>query len=204
MALAYPPHYPLPTKSLTKFSDQFFTPKLTVDQKNLEQLKINYSINTNLPILALCPGAAFGEAKCWPEKYYLELATLQSKKNWQVWILGIKKDLQLNEFSPNIINFSGKVSLLDSIDLLSLADLVVCNDSGLMHIAASFNKKIIATYGPTSPTFTPPLADYVKIVNKHLPCSPCFARTCPLGHHKCMQQITVTEISNYIEHLYNL
>ena len=205
IALAYPTNYPLTstltTTSSTTLLDPNFTPKLTVNTKNLEELKLKFSINTtnNLPILALCLGAAFGEAKCWPEQYYLELATMQVNKKWQVWIFGTKPDLQINNPSPQILNFSGKTSLLDTIDLLSLADVVVCNDSGLMHIAASFNKKIIAIYGATSPKFTPPLAEHVKIINKNLPCSPCFARTCPLGHHKCMQQITVEEISNCIQ-----
>ena len=205
IALAYPANYPLPVESPTKLLDQRFIPKLKVNTKNLDELKLKFSINTNnnLPILALCLGAAFGEAKCWPEQYYLELATMQAKKQWQVWLFGTKPDLQITDPSPQILNFSGKTKLLDTTDLLSLANVVVCNDSGLMHIAASFNKKIIAIYGATSPTFTPPLAEQIQIINKNLPCSPCFARTCPLGHHKCMQQITVEEISNYIQNMYN-
>jgi heptosyltransferase-2 len=196
IALAYQANYPLPNEQPT--------PKLTVNQENIDQLKLKFAINTNnnLPVLALCLGAAFGEAKCWPEEYYLELASMQVKKQWQVWLFGTKPDLQITDPSSQILNFSGKTKLLDTIDLLSLADVVVCNDSGLMHIAASFNKKIIAIYGATSSKFTPPLAEHVQIINKHLPCSPCFARTCPLGHHKCMKQITVEEISNCIQNMY--
>ena len=86
--------------------------------------------------------------------------------------------------------------MLETVDLLSLIDLIVCNDSGLMHIAASLQKKIVAIYGPTSEQHTPPLlsADKFRIINKHLPCSPCFARQCPLKHHACMRSITVQEV----------
>ena len=192
VALAYPPNYPLP---------KLLLPQLMVDPVMLEQAKIKFSININpdLPILALSLGAAFGEAKCWPEEYFIKLAYMAANK-FNVWIFGIKKDLSINH-SANIINFSGKTNLLEIIDLLSLADVVVCNDSGLMHIAASLNKKIIAIYGATSQEFTPPLADNVKIINKKLSCSPCFARTCPLKHHNCMRQISVEEVFDGVKEM---
>jgi heptosyltransferase II len=202
IALAYPAHYNLPSLLL----NQVIKPKLIIDPDNLILLKNKFNINnlSKLPILALCIDAAFGVAKCWPEEYYIKLAEHKIKQNWQVWIFGTKPNLSINNSSNLILNFSGKTSLIDTIDLLSLVDVVVCNDSGLMHIAASFNKKIIAIYGPTSSEFTPPIADCVKIVNKNLQCSPCFARTCPLGHHKCMKEITVELINNEIDKIYNL
>ena len=182
-------------------TDPLLRPKLIADPNNINLLKQKFNIKDNVPILALCLGAAFGEAKCWPNKYYIELAKIQAKHNWQVLLLGIDNNIQIDSNSPLIVNLLGKTSLLDTIDLLSLSQVIVCNDSGLMHIAASFNKNIIAIYGATSPTFTPPLADNVIIINKNLPCSPCFARVCPLKHHNCMQQITVQEISNYINNI---
>lgn len=173
-------------------------PKLTVDFKNLEKTKFKFlskSYNNKLPVLALGVGAAFGEAKCWPEDYFLTLAYIVAKiHKFNVWIFGTSKNLNINTSLPNIINFSGKTNLLETIDLLYLSDIVVCNDSGLMHIAASLSKKIIAIYGPTTEEFTPPLCDTYKVINKHLSCSPCFARTCRLKHHNCMRQITVDEV----------
>lgn len=192
VALAYPAKCELPT--------QIPNPTLMADQENVVRLMSEFSISNKLPVLALCLGAAFGEAKCWPEEYYIELAKTQIKKNWQVWIFGTNKNLTIEDNSGLIFNFSGKLKLLDVIDLLSLANTVVCNDSGLMHIAASFNKKIVAIYGATSSKFTPPLTKKVKIVDKKLACSPCFARDCPLGHHKCMRLITVEEIAHIIDH----
>lgn len=203
IALAYPANYKLSNPLL----NPIMKPKLTTDPNNLMLLKTKFNINNNLPklpILALCIDAAFGLAKCWPEEYYIELAEHKIKQNWQVWIFGTKPNLSINNSSNLILNFSGKTSLIDTIDLLSLVDVVVCNDSGLMHIAASFNKKIIAIYGPTSSEFTPPIADCVKIVNKNLQCSPCFARTCPLEHHKCMKEITVELINNEVDKIYSL
>lgn len=190
VALAYPPNYNLPDLLL---------PQLSVDlnsvKKLIEQPFIKQKINPQLPILGLGVDAAFGLAKCWPEEYFIELAYMASKE-FNIWIFGTKKDLAIKEDVANIINFSGKTNLLETIDLLSLIDLIVCNDSGLMHIAASLQKKIVAIYGPTSEQITPPLigVDKFCIINKHLPCSPCFARECPLKHHACMRNITVKEV----------
>ena len=73
-------------------------------------------------------------------------------------------------------------SLAQAIDLLSCADAVVSNDSGLMHVASALNRPLVAVYGSTSPGFTPPLADRVETLQLGLDCSPCFDRTCRFGH----------------------
>ena len=98
----------------------------------------------------------------------------------------------------NVVNLCGKTQLGEAIDLIATADQVVSNDSGLMHIAAALNKPLIAIYGPTSPAFTPPLSDNAQLVQIPIECSPCFQRTCPLGHHKCMQDISSVTITEKI------
>jgi heptosyltransferase-2 len=66
----------------------------------------------------------------------------------------------------------------------------VSNDSGLMHVACALNVPVIAIYGSSSPSFTPPLSKQAVIQKIALECAPCFARTCKFGHYNCLQGIS--------------
>jgi len=155
--------------------------------------------------LILCPGAEFGPAKQWPTTHYAALGEELTQQGWQVLIMGSKADAAVGEQivegitdKQNVVNLCSKTQLGEAIDLIATADQVVSNDSGLMHIAAALNIPLIAIYGPTSPAFTPPLSDDAQLVQIPIECSPCFQRTCPLGHHKCMQDISSARIAELI------
>ena len=191
VALAHEPNVGLPAL-LPK-------PRLLYHDGERESVINNLGLDVNeKPVLALCPGAEFGEAKRWPGKKYAEVAAQKIEEGWQVWMLGSPKDRLVsdeiyNELNAgqqsNCFNLCGKTSLTEVIDVMSLADAVVSNDSGLMHIAASLNRPLVVIYGSTSPKFTPPLSDNVEIVSLDLECSPCFKRVCPLGHSHCLKHL---------------
>lgn len=184
-ALAYPANNPLP--------NPLPWPKLSLTPDSVQAALDALNLHTASPILALCAGAEFGPAKRWPIKYYAEVAQHFMSKNWQVWLFGSDKDLsisnELAEQVTGVINLAGKTSLSQAIDLLSQAHLVITNDSGLMHVAASLERPLIALYGSTSPGFTPPLSTQAKILRLNLDCSPCFQRECPLKHLNCLNQL---------------
>ncbi len=183
-------------------------PKLIADEARIPQLLSEFQLHCEKPILVLCPGAEFGPAKQWPNKHYAEVAKEKMSKGWQVWIMGSEKDVpvaecirnEMNESElPNLFILAGKTDLSQAIDLMSVSDAVVSNDSGLMHIAAALHRPLVAVYGSTSPEFTPPLADRVSIESIPVDCGPCFQRECPKGHLKCLVDLKPAQVLSGLE-----
>ncbi len=179
-------------------------PQLHIDSDNAKNTAEKHGILlSDQPILALCPGAEFGSAKRWPTKHYAAVANQKIIDGWAVWIFGSPNDAavaqEIQTLSNNqCVNLVGKTTLSEAIDLLSLAKVVVANDSGLMHIAAAAGCFVIAVYGSTSPEFAPPLTDKSKIVSLNLSCQPCRQRECPLKHHHCMELLLPGKVLSYI------
>jgi heptosyltransferase-2 len=183
-------------------------PRLRVDPDEAARCRRAFSLVDGLPILALCPGAEFGHAKCWPAGHYASLARNYLDRGWQVLLLGSDNDRQTTGAlsaacggHPRCLDLAGKTTLAEAVDLLSLADAVVSNDSGLMHIAAALDRPLVAIFGPTSPEFTPPLGQRVVCQVSVIDCAPCFRRTCPLGHHRCMLETTPGEVADKLDAL---
>ncbi len=182
-------------------------PALVVDRDNALEAAVSLELKTaNGPILALCPGAEYGRAKQWPARHYAQLASYYGEKGWQIWLFGSEKDRAVCQeigdlASAQCQNLAGKTSLAQAIDLLSLADAVVSNDSGLMHIAAALDRPLVALYGSSDPAFTPPLSPKAQALSLGLACSPCFKRECPLGHLDCLNQITPDAVAERLESL---
>jgi len=167
----------------------WLNPQLVIDVDNRDAAIKKCGLALSRPAIALCPGAEFGPAKRWPEHHYATLAQHFAERGYEIWLFGSPKDLpyceQIIALQPQVLQsqfqmLAGKTSLVDAVDLLSLADCVVSNDSGLMHIAAALGRNVVVVYGSTSPKFTPPLGDNVRILQIPVECGPCFERECPL------------------------
>jgi heptosyltransferase II len=156
-----------------RYSSLIRDPALQIDAQSRDAALAKFGLSLDRPVLALCPGAEFGEAKRWPSEHYAKVAEMKIRAGWQVWIFGSKNDHPVGEdirsrlipgLREEAMNLAGETSLAEAIDLLSCAGAVVSNDSGLMHVAAALNRPLVAVYGSTSPGFTPPLAEQVEIV----------------------------------------
>jgi heptosyltransferase II len=149
------------------------------------------------PRIGFAPGAAFGTAKQWPPSKYAALA----RRIGEVWpgasvlVFGGPGDRDLGdricaEGGPHCRNLAGATGLREAVALIERCDRFVTNDSGLMHVAAALEIPLIAVFGPTDAATTYPASRAARIVREPVPCSPCMKRECPLGHHRCMRDIS--------------
>lgn len=169
-------------------------PALRSTAAQQQQLLTRLGLDAARPAVAFCPGAEYGPAKRWPEKHFAALARLLAARGYVTWLVGSPRDHAVAESivqqaAGPCINLCGKTDIAEATDLLAAARLVVTNDSGLMHVAAAVGRPVIALYGSSSPQFTPPLVADARIVTLNLECSPCFQRSCPLGHFKCLNDL---------------
>ena len=169
-------------------------PSLSSQPAAQQAVAARLGLSLDKPVIAMCPGAEYGPAKRWPPRHFAALAAALDSRGYQVWLFGSAKDQEIGEEISRLaqgkaLNLCGRTGLDEAIDLMGLARLAVCNDSGLMHVAAALHIPLVALYGSSSPDFTPPLSDRAEIVNLNLDCSPCFERTCPYQHMRCLEDM---------------
>lgn len=177
---------------------------LEVDAESVRATLTALGLSAAPAPVAFCPGAEYGPAKRWPARHFAELARRLAATDFPVWIVGSAKDAavgaQIEQLSGGAArNLCGRTDLAQAIDLLSCARLVVSNDSGLMHVAAALDRPLVALYGSSSTTYTPPLSRRARLLSLGLECSPCFKRECPLGHFKCLNDLTPERVLGEIK-----
>ena len=166
-------------------------PRLRVSAQEVEQAKRKFGIPGRYAVL--CPGAEYGPAKRWP--YFAELSR---KLTLPVAVLGSAKDREASG-GINGTDLTGKTSLDEAIALIAGAAFVVSNDSGLMHVAAALGRPQVALFGSSSPEHTPPQSPAARVLWLRVECSPCYARECPLGHFRCMKDMTVEMVLDQLK-----
>ena len=163
--------------------------------------------------VVFAPGAEFGPAKRWPAAHFSELA---ASLTVPVVLLGSGKEAALcDEIAAPVnavqagkcVNLAGKTSLPQALALIAASRATVSNDSGLMHVAAALGVPQVAVFGSSSPLHTPPLNDKAAVLwlksdvayQPSLDCAPCFARDCPLGHTRCLNDISAERVLQALE-----
>ncbi len=184
--------------------------RLTIPPKTKEKIS---PIISGKKIVGLNPGSTYGSAKRWLPERYAELAVrLEKEKGVEIIIFGGPGDEKVcNEVFEKIIqkdsstgqcckNLVGKTSIIELSALLKKCVCLVTNDTGAMHISAAVATPVVAIYGPTDWSSTPPLGTGHKLIKTKVDCAPCFKRTC-YGSHCCMTTISVDEVYNAIAEL---
>ena len=176
------------------------------------------------PYVVLVPGSEYGPAKRWPAAYFAQLAAkLMQELGLNVVVLGSSKEAALGleieqlvhmslsgkphqsafqTLLPRLLSLTGKTQLSEAMQWIAGAQAVVCNDTGLMHVAAALKVPQVALFGSSSPVHTPPLSDVAQVLwlkqeasyQPPLDCAPCFERECPLGHMRCLNDLTVARV----------
>lgn len=145
--------------------------------------------------------------KRWREAYFANLCDrLQMELGLKVVLIGSKEEIKIvsqveQMMRTKPINLAGKTSLRELANLIKIADLMITNDSGPMHIAAALGTPVIAIFGPTDPNRIGPTGPYAMVGSKKhtvisksglLPCIPCYRKTCE--HQRCLDLISVEEV----------
>ncbi len=157
------------------------------------------------PVLGLCPGAEYGPAKRWmPERFGDVLQQTQHGLGAHWKVFGVAKDRPIAqhilEQADTGEDLVGRTTLAELIDHLRSCDLLVTNDTGTMHLAAALGVPVVAIFGSTEPELTGPLGSPHRVLRKHVECSPCFLRTCPIDF-RCMHAVTVPMVLAAIDEL---
>lgn len=151
------------------------------------------------PIVALCPGSTNSRAKRWPAERYATLADrFITETGANVLLIGSADEFEVSRevaerMQQRPFMLTGQTDLAQAVALLSLADVLVTNDTGPAHIAAALNRPTLVIFGPTDPQTTRPFSSVAEIIRYPPDCAPCMLRDCPIDH-RCMTAISTDEV----------
>jgi heptosyltransferase-2 len=163
-------------------------------------------VGADEPLLAMCVGAAFGPSKLWPAEYFAKVADEMTRRHGaRVVVLCAPGEEEVGAE----VRKHAKLPLIDTglapltVDvlkaLIARARVLLTNDTGPRHIAASFLVPVVCVMGPTDPTYTDTdLETQVVVREPGIECSPCHLKVCPIDH-RCMVRITPERVLVEVE-----
>jgi heptosyltransferase-2 len=162
--------------------------------------------NGGTPIVALCPGATYGETKRWPLSHWIALARALSDDGIDLVILGGRDEQRpgqalVEALGERIRDLTGCLTLRESLALFVSLAGAVSNDSGAMHLAAAAGCPVVGLFGSTNPDWTGPLGPRSSAMSLALPCSPCYARSCPT-QIECLRDLTPQHVHEEVRRLF--
>lgn len=150
-------------------------------------------------LIGIHPGGSSHD-KRWPEKQYAELADkLVQQYNATILLLHGPDEKELAQNIQNTMQSKAIIYAPKSIRklaaLLSRCSMVVCNDSGPMHLAAALDIPTVAIFGPTDHVAWRPMSENASVVRRDMPCWPCSAHKCKIGW-ECTKKLPVEMVWN--------
>lgn len=150
-------------------------------------------------LVLLVVGANYGASKLWmPERFAATARHFQERHGMRALVLVGPAEVELGEkiaADGDAIAMTKPVLPLDQLAaLVRRAALVITGDTGPRHLGVAFDRPVVCLMGPNDPNYTDYCMEHTILLRKDLPCSPCQRKVCPLGHHRCMKDITVDEV----------
>ena len=183
------------------------------DQQFAKKILAEYKL-PGKTLIGICPGGGKNPGenmplRRWPIQKYRELVNQLGRRNeYMPILLGGPDDCQYAEeiirAKPNkFVNLIGQTTILQAAALMALCDVVVTNDSGLMHLAAAAGAPVISIFGPTDPLLKAPLGEKHMFLYAHLSCSPCYqsGKFPDCKTQECMQKISVDEVLKAVDQI---
>lgn len=172
----------------------------------------NRILNNKMEKIAIAPGA-FHFTKRWlPERFTELIRKLKDAYNAEIILVGGKNDEEISSQIKSCINFeindySGSESIIETARIIDSCDLLITNDTGVMHIAAARQVPVAAIFGSTVPAFGfSPFRVQNIIIEKPVTCRPCThigRNSCPKKHFNCMKLITADNVIEGVNKLLN-
>lgn len=153
---------------------------------------------SNSPLVVLCPGSVNSRAKRWPAERYAELADRLVESGATVALIGSPGEMDVSKevcdrAHHRPVMLTGKTTVAEATAVISIADVLITNDTGPAHIGAALHTPTLVIFGPTNPLTTYPLSGAAEIIRHPPDCAPCMLRDCPIDH-RCMTAITPAEV----------
>jgi heptosyltransferase-2 len=175
------------------------------DQKRVDEFLLG---RASRDLVAIAPGSVWA-TKRWPLDHFRSLVDELIARGCRVVVIGGGEDAELCERltkrfpSDKVDDACGRLTPLQSAEMLRRCRVLVTNDSAPMHLAAAFGTPCVAIFGPTVPEFgfAPFGPQHIIIERKALWCRPCTPHggaRCPTGTHECMTGISVNEVSQAV------
>lgn len=158
---------------------------------------LEIGMHLDRPIFAVHAGGLYGRAKHWGDGRYVETIRKLRIEGFDVMLLtspGEREQAERIATTCNgvpIVGHDGDV--LEMAAALSHCSALITNDSGPLHVAAALDIPSVSIFGPTDPGRTV-IPGVTRVVRRTLSCQPCYQRECPLGHHRCMNDVSVDEV----------
>ncbi len=196
---------------LSVFTDREFSGQTELFPSADDRLWAGNQIRAGLagtikPLIALAPGSVWF-TKRWPASHYIHLTRKLGERGFRLVFIGgpEEKDLIdsiITEAGVAALNLAGQATILQSAAILEMCALLICNDSGALHIGNAVQTPVFAFFGPTVQSIGYfPFGAKDKVFEEQMACRPCSKHggvKCPLGHHECMTKINPDFVFNEV------